>query len=398
MAPQDLWLKSDGERSARYGVGKRWRVNYNRPDGTPGTKAFARKTDAIVFENNIKADLSRGQFIDPAAGKMTVREFGETWARNKKAAVDPATALLIERGLRLHIYPILGGEPLFKLVNSDIQSWVTDRAQVLQPVTLRATYHLVLQPLLSAAVIDKKIGSSPCVAIKLPKRLKRPYHIPPASKVHALSKALPERYRAAPWLAAGCGLRPAEVLGLEDGAVAFLNEEVDVVQQVKYIPRRGQYLALPKTKLVRTVDLPAVVAEAVTEQLRVAPPIEYELDDETDQKAIRIDRSTGERRVPRRKTQLLFSTSTGKPLYTSDFSKMWIDAVAAAELPKGFRFHDLRHFFATSLIHNGASVETVRLTLGHATLKTTFETYVHEWPDLKEQPRSIMDRVLARAR
>jgi integrase len=43
-------------------------------------------------------------------------------------------------------------------------------------------------------------------------------------------------------------------------------------------------------------------------------------------------------------------------------------------LPAGFRYHDLRHYFASLLIADGADVETVQARLRHASAKTTLDT------------------------
>ncbi len=53
----------------------------------------------------------------------------------------------------------------------------------------------------------------------------------------------------------------------------------------------------------------------------------------------------------------------------------WVPAVERVGLPKGFGYHGLRHYFATLLIHAGASVKTVQLALGHSTPAITLNTY-----------------------
>ena len=44
-------------------------------------------------------------------------------------------------------------------------------------------------------------------------------------------------------------------------------------------------------------------------------------------------------------------------------------------LPAGFRFHDLRHYFASLLIADGLDVKTVQARLRHASAKTTLDVY-----------------------
>lgn len=60
--------------------------------------------------------------------------------------------------------------------------------------------------------------------------------------------------------------------------------------------------------------------------------------------------------------------------------------VQVAALPEGFRYHDLRHYFASLLIAFGADVKTVQARLRHASAKTTLDTYGHLWPDRDSPP------------
>ena len=63
-------------------------------------------------------------------------------------------------------------------------------------------------------------------------------------------------------------------------------------------------------------------------------------------------------------------------------------------LPDGFRFHDLRHYFASLLIASGANVKVVQARLRHASATTTLDTYGHLWPDSDEATRSAVEAVL----
>jgi integrase len=64
-------------------------------------------------------------------------------------------------------------------------------------------------------------------------------------------------------------------------------------------------------------------------------------------------------------------------------------------LPAGFRFHDLRHYFASLLIESGASVKVVQARMRHASAKTTLDVYGHLWPDSDEATRTAVETVLA---
>jgi integrase len=64
------------------------------------------------------------------------------------------------------------------------------------------------------------------------------------------------------------------------------------------------------------------------------------------------------------------------------------------DLPAGFGYRDLRHYFASLLIASGADVKTVRARLRHASAKTTLDTYGHIWPDRDESTRAAVDAVI----
>jgi integrase len=63
-------------------------------------------------------------------------------------------------------------------------------------------------------------------------------------------------------------------------------------------------------------------------------------------------------------------------------------------LPEGFRFHDLRHFYASLLISKGLDVKVVQARLRHASAKTTLDTYGHLWPDCDETTRAAISGVM----
>jgi integrase len=195
---------------------------------------------------------------------------------------------------------------------------------------------------------------------------------------------LADLFRAVPYVGAGCGLRGGEIFGLELDSIDFLRCEIDVSQQLVSVTGRSPYLTPPKTKSsARTVEVPKATMAALARHIEMYPPVEIEIDDETNP-----------REPVRRLAKLVFTTNALNPMHRATWAHCWAPAREAAGIPKGVGLHCTRHYFATLLIHNGASVKTVQLALGHATPTITLDTYVGEWPEAYEKTRTIVDGAL----
>lgn len=390
MAVDDLWYLSkkgpDGKRlpSKRHGRGKRYRVRYVDDTGQAKQVLFEKKVDAERHDANVRADVSRGQYIDPVQGKVTVAAYAAEW--RSTALHRDSTADRVERAFRLHVDPVIGGLRLAQVRPSHLQSWVRDRSSVLAPTTLRVVYSYLVA-VFGMATRDRVIGFSPCDGINLPDVEREDRFIPTPEQVHALAGELADRYQALVYPAAGCGLRQGEAFGLEVEHVDFLRREIRVVQQLVVRSGVKPYLAPVKTSTSRrTVEMGTVVAKRLARHIELGYPREVEVDDHTDP-----------RKPVRRTARLLFVNGNGEPIHRASWSHVWIPSVAAAGLPKGFGYHGLRHYFATLLIHAGANVKTVQLALGHSTPAITLNTYTHEWPDAVDRTRNLVDAALGSA-
>lgn len=393
MAVDDLWFSSRRDRgpdgkllpptpTKRNGRGRRWRVRYTDDTGRSAERLFERKPDAVLFDGAVRTDVARGLYIDPAEGRRTVEDYAATW---RAAQLHRgSTAELIERTFRRHITPVLGHLPIGQVRSTHLQGWV--KGVELAPSTTRTAYSYLVA-MLGAAVRDRVIATSPCVGVTLPPLETTEHLILTPSQVHAVAAALPERYRALAYVGAGCGLRHGEALGLEIEHVDFLRREVHVVQQLTVTSGRSPFIGPVKTKTSRrTVELPRVAAEALARHLEVFPAVAVEVTDETD------------RRAPvQRGAALLFTNGQGRPIHRSSWSHDWQPAARAAGLAERTGYHSLRHYFATLLIHAGASVKTVQMALGHSTPTVTLNAYVGLWPDQIDRTRNLVDEALGTA-
>ncbi|MFI6068222.1 tyrosine-type recombinase/integrase [Micromonospora sp. NPDC051227] len=364
-----------------------------RKDGRPGyvcrwrdeagqqrKKSFARKADADRYRAEVEHKLNTGQYIDPKAGKVTLREYAEAW---RAAAVHREnTASRTKSQLHCHVYPRLGDRPMAAVRNSELQAFVTSLD--LAPSSVRPVW-ATLRAIFRAAVRDRAIGHDPCIGVKLPE-LPLAEVVPLLlDQVDALAGAVPSRYRALIAADAGSGLRQGEIFGLEVPGIDFLRREITVSQQVQPTAGGGVKVCPPKNRHShRTVPVGQVVVDELAAHLAEFPVREVEVLD-----------VTGKRPV-RRKARLVFTDGAGQPLLRSAFNAdVWNPARKAAGVPAA-GMHDLRHTYASLLIRAGLGPKIVAKLLGHKDASMTLRVYAHLWPDDDDRSRQAIDDAFRR--
>ena len=359
---EDRWHRADGQQTARYGVGMRWRARYVDEDGREHTKAFTRKVDAQSWLDEVTAAVVTGQYVAPKAGQVTFRDYAERW--RKMQVQRPSSRVHVETMLRRHAYPTLGDRGLSSIMPSDVQAWVKGLA--LAPATV-GVIHGIVSTVMKSAIRDRRIASNPCDGTRLPK-VQRPQIVPlTTEQVSAVRDALPPILQALVTLAAGTGMRQGECFGLTVDRMRFLERALTVDRQLVAVPGHAPSLGPPKTRAShRTIPLPQVVVDALAAHL--------------------AEFSAG--------PDGLVFTLSGKPITRSTFGYKWRAAVKASGLPDGTGFHALRHYYASLLIRHGESVKTVQARLGHASAVETLDTYSHLWPDSDDRTRDAIDSVL----
>ena len=86
---------------------------------------------------------------------------------------------------------------------------------------------------------------------------------------------------------------------------------------------------------------------------------------------------------------LVFESKGGLPF--NNVKKAWGRVLVDAKI-EGFRWHDLRHHFASRLVMEGVDLNTVRELLGHADIKMTLR-YAHLAPEHKAAAVAKLGRV-----
>jgi len=404
---QDRWYKTektpDGKtirvKSERYGTGLRYRARYIGPDGTEKSKSFPDRQKRLAEQwlAQVEADMSRGQYVDPSAGRITFRQYGEKWLASQ--TTDATTRSSVATQLKRHAFPYIGSRPLGSFQPSHIREWVSELEKVLPVSSYRRVIFASVSAVFNAAVDDKHLLANPCRARSVRAPKPSPPRVRPWSvaQVLAVRAALPEQYRAMVDVGAGCGLRQGEIFGLADDAPDYDAGWLHVGCQVKVANGRLVF-GLPKREKVRDVPLPQGVAQALKDHAKKFPPVPVTLP------WLRPD-------GPPVTKRLFFVRLDGaSAVRRSDFNtRLWKPAlVTAGALPppaEGARhkasredgMHALRHFYASVLLAAGENVKALSLYLGHSDPGFTLRVYTHLMPSSDGRARRAIDTLYGAA-
>jgi Phage integrase family len=84
----------------------------------------------------------------------------------------------------------------------------------------------------------------------------------------------------------------------------------------------------------------------------------------------------------------------GSPIDHNRAGHLWRTTCARAGVV-GVRFHDLRHFYASTLLSAGVSIKAVQSHLGHGSAALTLDVYGHLMPSDDDRSRSAIVAVFS---
>jgi integrase len=363
-----------------------WRGSYRDEAGKQHTKSFKRQVDAKRWVTTEESKVVRGDWIDPAGGRVTFASFYADWApRQVWLSSTRENADLATAGVTF------GDMQLRSIRRSHIETWVKNMAARLAPTTI-VTRFTIVRGVFRAAVADRLIAGDPTVGVVLPRKRKAEaaMGIPTNSDVAKLLNAAepPNRPNSRPGftayvaLCALAGLRRGEALGVQVGDVDFLGRTLRVTRQLQrakpadieagknLVKAAGGITVVvrpPKYESERTIYLPDELVAILSEHVR-----QHTADGEP--------------------SRWLFDEG-GKPWHDNLVDYRWRSTRTDAEV--AHKLHNLRHYFASGLIASGCDVVTVQRAMGHASATTTLSTYAHLWPTAEDKTRAAASEMAA---
>lgn len=355
--------------SKAHGKGKRWQARYNDPDGVERTSLHRTKPEAekeITKQEGSKLD---GSWIDPDRGKTTVEKVVfDIWL----PATDTIGRTKHEyRGvMNRYLIPEWGDREIRSIRPSQAGAWqnlLTSKYE-LSGTTPNRVARLV-RSVFRLAVIDRMISISPFEGIKAPTLVDPHIEPPDISTVRRIiGEAHHDRWAVMVELNALTGMRSGEIRGLQIDKLRLLHQALDVHQQLVYEKGKGLYFDKLKTGAGRrTLPLNKRAVNLLAWYLSKYPPPKQ-------------GQWAG----------LVFTMPDGKPIGESTLD--WaFKAMCSKAKARAYRWHDLRHHYASVLIAGGENPKVVSKRLGHKDVAFTMRIYAHLFAEAEEQTRSVLD-------
>lgn len=356
------WVEQSGKNT--------WRVRYRRDDDTIGAiPGFATKTAANEHAHTVESEQRQGRWIDPAAGKTTVREWTTDWLGALDLAIrteDYYRSLLTN-----HILPRWGDDGLADISGIKVAVWAKQlRAAGYAPSTVSGVTKL-LSLLLSDAVEERLIVANPIRARRRgrhrpARRVERIWATPQEALAVADNAArLPGGGPGAAVLivtAAWTGARWGELVGLQRCNTHLERGEIVIDPDIGSLHEssRGLELGPPKTaESARTISLPAFLVELLRAHLA-----------SHDHRHVFV---SPEGQLYRRSN---FGRRAVRPAVDGNLTQPRPE-VRVGPVKPGLTFHGLRHSHKTWMIADNVPEIAQARRLGHILDDKIQQTYSH---------------------
>ena len=333
---------------------KRYMVRYRTPQQTQTKKrGFKTKRDAQEFAATVEVKKMSGEYVAPAAGRVTVGTRGAEWLA-RQTHFKASTARTVGVAWRVHVDPRWGRSRLADVEHSGVQQWVSDMTQRGSGATTVIRAYGVLAAILDEAVKDRLLASNPARGVKLPRKKPKPRAYLTDSQVWQLGAEAGDK-GVIVLLLAYTGLRWGEVAGLHVADVDMLRRRISVHRNAVNVGGRV-VVGTPKTHEERTVVFPRFLVEPLASACE----------------------GKGRDGVvfPNR-----FGHYATPPGVSTWFSGAVARCMAADDQFPRVTVHDLRHTAASLAISAGANVKVVQRMLGRASAAMTLDVYADLFSD-----------------
>jgi integrase len=303
---------------------------------------------------------------------MYFKNWLETYAT---AHCKASTVTGYEIAFRLYLLPALGQKDLGKITREEVRTIAYAMLTQGKSHSSVKSYLAPLSEMFNHAIEDGHLERNPCLRLMRTSRKERgeqqqKIDFLTREELGLLLRTCQEHFPAFyPFISllARTGLRLGEANALQWGDLDFHNRFIDVRRNLV-----DGNLTSPKSGKGRRVDMSLMLTETLKGLL-------------VERKKETLRKGWGE--VP----LWVFTSEVGTPMNPDNFrNRTWPKLLTKTGL-RQIRVHDLRHTFASLLLQNGESLVYVKDQLGHASIRTTVDTYGHLVPGGNRQAVDRLD-------
>ncbi len=313
---------------------------------------------------------------------VTVDTWFNYWFDNIITDLSPNTRRNYKERYEKNVQPFIGKLMISEVKPMNCKMVLNSMMADYAGSTIRQTY-IAMGTMFRAAVMNDVIHKHPMDGVKFTKPVKamsdhRVLTVDEQKKFLEVAKQSHNYYQYA--LILETGLRTGEIIGLTWNAVDLERKTLTVNKTLEFRHKQQEWRAgPPKTQTsYRTIPLTNRACELLRElwDLRKTQRMSEDLA----QVLTYTDRRTGQSASIDLRDLVFINFRTGMPSKNSSYDTHLYKLCEKAGIPP-FCMHTLRHTYATRAIERGMQPKILQKLLGHASIQTTMDTYVHVTDD-----------------